>query len=122
MEDPSLWVETTDAWSTEKHYQERQERGFSTADWINFDMYIAWVIAGAVEKKKADGHTMFSFPGEPSETWESRTHEEYDVMIKGFGQWANSDLIYDEDDLRRYAEDLEAALDIFKKRFKSLWD
>ena len=129
MEDPSKWVEDSD-WSTEKHYEERKVQGFSKADWINFDTYIAWVIASAVEKMKAEGHTMFRFPGEPGDTWEARTHEEYDVMIKGFSQWANHDTLdwldMSREEYRRtsqrYEADLDAALEIFKKRFKSLWD
>ena len=130
MKDPSKWVETSDGWDTETHYRERQEQGFSKADWINFDTYIAWVIAQAVQKMKDEGHTMFSYPDEPAENWEHLTRGEYDVMIKGFGQWAEHDKldlmeISTEEYLelsRQHVNDLEDALEIFKKRFKSLWD
>lgn len=129
MEDPSKWVEKEDRWDTNEHYDQRKIRGFSDADWINFDTYIAWVIASAVEKMKSDGHTMFSFPDQPDSEWERLTHEEYDVMIKGFGQWAEGEesiIDLEMDEFRNIhaqrIRDLDNALDIFKKRFKSLWD
>jgi hypothetical protein len=119
--DPSLWVEKESRWETEEHYEERKKQGFSTADWINFDTYIAWVIACAVEKMKSDGHTMFTFEGVPESEWLRLTHEEYDVMIKGFGNWSKEGHGLDID-YKTLVEDLDAALDIFKKRFRSLWD
>lgn len=121
LPDPSKWVENSDSgWDADEHYVERKNNGFSTADWINFDTYIAWVIASAVEKMKSDGHTMFSYIDSPEDTWLKRTHEEYDVMIKGFGNWATGE-VPEESVTQQYA-DLNAALEIFKKRFKSLWD
>lgn len=127
--DPSKWVETSDGWDTDKHYEERKVQGFSKADWINFDTYIAWVIANAVQKMKDEGHTMFSYPGEPVENWEHLTRGEYDVMIKGFGRWAEGDEALLELSPEEYRDasaqmvsDLEDALEIFKNRFKSLWD
>jgi hypothetical protein len=118
--DPSAWTDAAAGWDgTETVRRERGERGFAYADWINFDSYIAWVIAGAVEKMKADGHTMFSYPGVPDDEWEDRTNEEYDIMIKGFGNWA--EFKFDADERTLY-EDLQAALEVFKRRFVSLWD
>lgn len=131
IKDPSAWTDEAKGWGgMEAVRRERGEQGFSKADWINFDTYIAWVIHNAVVKMKSDGHTMFSYPGEPEDTWEARTNEEYDVMIKGFGQWAKHDELgtmeISPDEYmklyRQYVSDLDAALDIFKKRFKSLWD
>lgn len=123
MDDPSKWVEETDTWDTDKHYEERKRQGFSKADWINFDSYIAWVIAGAVEKMRDEGHTMFYYPGEPQENWEALTRGEYEVMIKGFGQWAENRLDFmDREQEEQISRDLEDALEIFKSRFQSLWD
>lgn len=131
MIDPSAWTDEADGWEgMETVRRERGEQGFSFADWINFDTYIAWVIHNAVVKMKSEGHTMFSYPGEPEENWEHLTRGEYEVMIKGFGQWADQDKldsmeITTEERLklyRQYENDLEDALEIFKMRFKSLWD
>jgi len=117
MKDPTNFVVPK---RLEAHKKERTERGFSEEDWWNFDTYIAWVIAGAVEKMKADGNTMFAYPGEPEENWSALTHGEYEIMAKGFSQWADADnYLGDADSLYR---DLEDALEIFKNRFKSLWD
>lgn len=122
--DPTLWVEDAEGWDAEQHYAERRENGFSKADWINFDTYIAWVIASAVQRMKDEGHTAFNFPNEEADKWEELTNAEYDVMIKGFGQWADAEKDWEHDraESRRVISDLDAALDIFKKRFKSLWD
>lgn len=122
-DDPSKWVEETERWDTDKHYEERKVNGFSTADWINFDTYIAWVIAEAVRKMKSDGHTMFSYIGQPEDTWEALTHEEYDVMIHGFSQYVeHRDSSGNTTDYKKIYDDLDKALEVFKVRFKSLWD
>lgn len=121
MDDPSKWVETAEGWDTDKHYEERKANGFSKADWINFDTYIAWVIHSAVIKMRDEGHTMFSFPGEPEANWEALTRGEYQVMIDGFGDYAAMDELNDPDYKDIYRR-LDEALEIFKKRFKSLWD
>lgn len=131
MFDPSAWTDKAEGWGgMETVRRERGEQGFSKADWINFDTYIAWVISNAVQKMKDEGHTIFSYPDEPEENWEHLTRGEYDVMIKGFGQWAEHDKldlmeISTEEYLelsRQHVNDLEDALEIFKKRFRSLWD
>lgn len=122
MNDPSKWVEEESRWDTDEHYQQRSQNGFSYADWINFDHYIAWVIASAVQKMKDEGHTMFIFPGEPEDKWEELTKAEYQTMIDGFGEYLEKrDQIGAEGwtDLKRK---LDAALEIFSKRFTSLWD
>lgn len=123
MKDPSAWTDDAEGWpgGMETVRRERGEQGFSFADWINFDTYIAWVITNAVRKMKTDGHTMFSYPDEPESEWLRLTHEEYDIMIKGFGNWADANHAA-SDDWRGIEADLDAALEIFKKRFKSLWD
>lgn len=106
-----------------EHFVERGKRGFSTEDWWNFDTYIAWVIANAVEKMKADGHTMFNYPDEPVEKWEELTNADYDTMIKGFSEWASGKYDVSEgDEANQMVANLDAALDVFKYRFKSLWD
>lgn len=122
MKDPSKWVETARGWDADKHYEERKVNGFSKADWINFDTYIAWVIASAVQKMKDEGHTMFCFPDEPESEWERLTNEAYDTMIKGFGNWAQDKLDYTADEGKQMVADLNEALDIFKRHFQSLWD
>lgn len=124
MDDPSKWVEKADGWDTARHYAERQRNGFSKADWINFDTYIAWVISSAVQKMKDDGHTCFYYPDEPSDKWEGLTKAEYDVMILGFGDYAKyrDDTDLDSSRVKEIEDNLEAALEVFKKRFKSLWD
>lgn len=124
IKDPSAWTDEADGWGgMEAVRRERGEQGFSKADWINFDTYIAWVIHNAVVKMKSDGHTMFMFEGEPDSEWERLTNEEYDVMIKGFGTWAEGKFeLNGREAQERAVADLDAALDIFKKRFKSLWD
>lgn len=124
MRDPSAWTDDASGWGgMETVRRERGEQGFSKADWINFDTYIAWVIHNAVVKMKSDGHTMFMFDGEPEDKWEDLTNAEYDIMIKGFGQWAEpGKWEFDNEQSKEAVADLDAALEIFKKRFKSLWD
>lgn len=106
----------------EEHFAERGKRGFSTEDWWNFDTYIAWVIANAVQKMKDDGNTMFSYPDEPDTKWEELTNAEYDIMIKGFGTWASGSWNMFDEEADQAVEDLKAALEIFSNRFMSLWD
>jgi Holliday junction resolvase RusA-like endonuclease len=122
MTDPSAWTDEAEGWpgGMETVRRERGEQGFSYADWINFDTYIAWVIANAVEKMKTDGHTMFSYPDEPEDQWAALTQRDYDTMVKGFRQWADygHGLAFPG----TLDDDLDAALEIFKKRFRSLWD
>lgn len=129
--DPSAWVDEADGWAgMDEVRRQRGEQGFSKADWINFDTYIAWVIHNAVVKMKVDGNTAFYYSDAHEDEWEALTHAEYDVMIKGFGQWVNHgdldlmDIPTEEykKRFRQYEDDLDAALTIFKKRFKSLWD
>lgn len=120
MNDPSAWTDEADGWSgMERVRRERGEQGFSFADWINFDTYIAWVLVNAVEKMKSEGNTSFYYPDEPEEKWEELTYAEYDTMIKGFGDWAQFGHGEEPEGLH---ENLDKALDIFKKRFRSLWD
>lgn len=122
MKDPSAWTDDADGWEgMETVRRERGEQGFSKADWINFDTYIAWVIAGAVQKMKDEGHTLFNYPGEPSANWEALTNAEYDIMIKGFGRWAEGWWETTDNEIQAMRE-LEEALEIFKNRFMSLWD
>jgi hypothetical protein len=123
-DDPSRWVEGkyADSWNAYDVCIERAENGLSKADWINFDTYIAWVIANAVKRFRDEGNTAFYYPNEPEENWEALTHGEYEVMIEGFGGWASkSDLETHEEEASAVAK-LEDALEIFKNRFKSLWD
>lgn len=117
--DPTTFVKTQ---RYEAHRKERANRGFSDEDWWNFDTYIAWVICGAVEKMRADGHTMFSYDDVPESEWHARTDADYDTMIKGFGTWASGSWSIFGDEETRAVEDLDAALEIFKTQFKSLWD
>lgn len=117
--DPTNFVSSARAKS---HRVQRAERGFSDEDWWNFDVYIAWVIANAVKKMKTDGNTSFIFKDEPEEKWEALTNEEYDVMIKGFGDYAQGAYSLDKESLVEIEKNLNAALEVFKKRFKSLWD
>ena len=73
MNDPTKWVEGAENWDTDKHYRQRQERGFSDADWINFDTYLAWVIYNGMKKFREDGSHLFP------------TYEELDCIMDGFG-------------------------------------
>lgn len=123
MNDPSKWVEESDTWNTEQHYEERKTQGVSRADWINFDVYLAWVIHNGIQRFRDEGVSMFSFPGEPEENWEALTNGEYEVMIKGFGQWAKGDFLdLGTEQANQVVRDLEDALEIFKSRFMQLWD
>lgn len=116
--DPTAYVEPKRRYG---HKQERFERGFSSEDWWNFDTYIAWVITNAIEKFRDDGSTVFSDPGQTFAESEAQTKAEYEIMIKGFGNWVKcSKSIIEESD--EVVADLDAALDIFKKRFVQLWD
>lgn len=120
MEDPTNFVKKDRLSAAAK---QRAERGFSDEDWWNFDTYIAWVIAQAVQKFKDDGTTSFYFEGVPPEEWDERTQAEYDVMIKGFGRYVEFQINPSAwSELAQIDNDLEAALEIFKKRFRSLWD
>lgn len=122
-DDPSKWVEDADGYSVEETLAGRGEVGFGFADWINFDTYIAWVIANAVKKMKADGHTEFYYPDEPEENWGALTHAEYDVMIKGFEAWADTEWVFGtKEEREEVLRNLEDALEIFKNRFQLLWD
>lgn len=117
LPDPTTWVSEKDS---DQHMADRAKHGHSFHDWINFDTYIAWVIANGVVRMKNEGHTMFSYDDTTdAEEWNRRTQEEYDVMIKGFGRWAKQDSL---DFGEETCADLDAALKIFVKRFRSLWD
>lgn len=123
MNDPSKWVEKESRWDTDEHYRQRSQNGFSFADWINFDSYIAWVIANAVQKMKDEGNTSFVYDGEPPENWEELTKAEYQVMIDGFGGYVKMrDEIMDSEEWAKVKRNLDDALALFSKRFTSLWD
>ena len=101
MNDPTKWIEGAENWDTDKHYRQRQERGFSDADWINFDTYLAWVIYNGMKKFREDGNHLFP------------TYEELDCIMDGFGRYAGDG--HDE-------EKLSHALQLFADNFVRFWD
>lgn len=120
MTDPTKWVEKAEGWDADKHYAERSVNGFSYADWINFNDYIAWVNIQALEKFKT-GH---GFPSElPSMyAW----IKELDIMIQGFEAYlAISNDEYDirsKDALPDLMKTHREGMKLYAKRFCNLWD
>ena len=97
-----------------EHESQRILRGFSDWDWINADTYLAWVISGICQKKIDDGHTCWHFTGDLEEDI-AETERILSKMVKVFGEYA-------KDSEYTALEELDEALDLFKKYFTRLWD
>lgn len=115
MTDPSDWVNSHDEYDSEKHRNERASQGFSEYDWWNFCDYIAWVNIAALEKFKTGvGH-----PGDLNsmDEWIA----ELQIMIDGFK--AHLELNDAELDKMHELNNVRAkGLELYAKRFPSLWD
>ena len=118
MDDPSLWVEKAEGWDTDKHYEERKTSGFSYADWINFNTYIAWVNINALTMFKT-GH---GYPGdlESMDEWVVLL----DKMIDGFkAHIAIDDCQWNgPEELAELNKTAKEGLMLYAERFGSLWD
>lgn len=118
--DPSLWVEESDKYDTEKHKAERVAQGFSEYDWWNFCDYMAWVNIRALEKFKEGA----GYPADLNnmDEWKS----ELDIMIAGFeAHMTFSNLEYDfrnEEAVEALRKKQDDGLTLYTKRFSALWD
>ena len=117
MNDPSSWVSDRNDYDVKKHRTERQENGFSTYDWWNFCDYMAWVNIQGLEKFKA-GH---GYPGdlENMDAW----LDELNIMIEGFkAHLTLAGFEYEPDEVKSLIETRKRGLELYAKRFPSLWD
>jgi hypothetical protein len=118
-QDPSFWVNKMDSQADpEKHVKERSVHGFSTYDWWNFCDYLAWVNIEGLKRFKTEGH---GHPGDV--TWDEWVVE-LDTMIAGFE--AHLKISEYEWEAREELDELvkarETGLELYAKRFPSLWD
>lgn len=113
------------------HKEERAENGYSWFDWINFDSFIAGIVATAVLKFAEDGVGYFPIGGEFQDPeypydYPDGTHENFvatcGAIYYALTEWLNDGnmVMLNETDVK-YQEAREAMI-LFAEHLGSWWD
>lgn len=111
-----------------KHKRQRVAQGYSWFDWINFDTFIAGVVATAALRFAEESHGYFAIGGEgldPKYSWPEGTAENYTAtcgaIYFALSEWLNHDDSDWDAQQVRWAEAREAMI-LFSEHLSSWWD